>query len=68
LADRLCKSGPRAVQATKEITIRSQGLPFGDAFRMGEAIRRLARAGAAEDIPEGLAAYRERREPQFKNR
>ena len=67
LADKLCQVGPRSVQATKEIAIRGQGLPFPDAFRMGEAIRRLARAGANEDVAEGLAAYRERREPQFKN-
>lgn len=68
LAARLCLAGPRAVQATKEITIRSQGLPFGDAFRMGEALRRLARAGAQVDAAEGVAAYRERREPRFQNR
>jgi enoyl-CoA hydratase/carnithine racemase len=68
LADRLCRSGPRAVQATKEIAVRGQGVPFADAFRMGEAIRRLARAGANEDVQEGLAAYRERRDPHFQNR
>ncbi|MGD9894984.1 MAG: enoyl-CoA hydratase/isomerase family protein [Dehalococcoidia bacterium] len=67
LAARLCRSGPRAVQATKEIAVRGQGLPFGDAFRLGEAIRRLARDAAKNDIQEGLAAYRERREPQFHN-
>jgi hypothetical protein len=48
------------VQATKEIAIRGQGIPFGDAFRLGEAIRRLARDAAKKDIQEGLAAYRER--------
>jgi enoyl-CoA hydratase/carnithine racemase len=68
LAERLCRVGPRAVQATKEIAIRGQSLPFGDAFRMGEAIRRLARAGAQQDVAEGIAAYRERREPAFTNR
>ncbi len=68
LADQLCLAGPRAVQATKEIAIRSQSLPFGDAFRMGEAIRRVARAGAQEDIREGVAAFRERRPPRFQNR
>lgn len=68
LADRLCAAGPRAVQATKEIAVRGQGIPFPEAFRMGEAIRRLARAGAQEDIREGLAAFRERRAPRFENR
>ena len=67
LADRLCAACPRAVQATKEIAIRGQRLPWGDAFRMGEAIRRLARAGAQEDVREGLAAFRERRQPRFQN-
>lgn len=68
LAARLCQSGPRAVQATKEIAVRGQGIPFSEAFRMGEAIRRLARAGATEDIAEGVSAYRERRTPNFQNR
>lgn len=68
LAERLCRSGPRAVQATKEIAVRGQGIPFADAFRMGEAIRRLARNAAQQDIQEGLAAYRERRDAQFQNR
>ena len=67
LAAKLCAAGPRAVQATKEIAVRGQGIPFSEAFRMGEAIRRLARAGANQDVAEGLAAYRERREPKFQN-
>ncbi|MGI8549502.1 MAG: enoyl-CoA hydratase/isomerase family protein [Dehalococcoidia bacterium] len=67
LAAQLCRVGPRAVQATKEIAIRGQKLPWGDAFRLGEGIRRLARAGAQADIQEGLAAYRERRDASFQN-
>jgi enoyl-CoA hydratase/carnithine racemase len=45
---------------------RGLQLPFGDAVRMGESLRRVATA--SEDAREGPRAFRENREPQFKGR
>jgi enoyl-CoA hydratase/carnithine racemase len=66
LAQRLCRNGPLAVRATKEMAYRSLEVPFDDAVRMGEAMRRLV--NASEDAREGPAAFREKRTPEFKGR
>ncbi len=66
LADRLCRSAPLAVRATKEVAKRGSQLPFADAIRLGETMRRVA--GATEDAREGMAAAREGREPVWKAR
>ncbi len=66
LAERLCLSAPLAVRATKEVAARGQELPFVDAIRFGETMRRVA--GATEDAREGMAAAREKREPEWKGR
>jgi enoyl-CoA hydratase/carnithine racemase len=66
LALRLCRNGPLAVRATKEVIYRSQNMAFGDAVRMGESLRRLV--NATEDAREGPRAFQEKREAQFKGR
>ncbi len=66
LAERLCKPAPLAIRATKEVAWRGQELPFVDAIRFGETMRRVA--GATEDAREGPAAFREKRAPQWKGR
>ncbi len=66
LADRLCRAAPLAQRATKEIAWRAQFLPWADAVRMGETMRRVA--GATDDAQEGLAAYAEGRSPTWRAR
>ena len=66
LADRLCAGAPLAVRAVKEMAYRGQALPWTDAVRMGEAMRRLAQN--TEDAAEGRAAAAEGRPPQWKAR
>ena len=63
LAERLCKSAPLAVRATKEVAWRSQQLSFLDAIRFGETVRRVA--GSTADAREGMLAGREKREPKW---
>jgi len=66
LADRLCQSAPLAVRATKEVAARGQQLPFVDAIRFGETMRRVA--GATDDAKEGMAAAREKRQAVWQAR
>jgi enoyl-CoA hydratase/carnithine racemase len=66
LAERLCHAAPLAVRATKEVAKRGLGMPFQDAIRFGETMRRVA--GDTEDAREGLAAAREKRQPVWKAR
>jgi E-phenylitaconyl-CoA hydratase len=66
LADRLLQAAPLAARATKEVAARGRYLPWAEAVRFGETIRRVA--AGAEDAAEGLAAARERRPPNWKGR
>ena len=66
LADRLCAGAPLAVRAVKEMAYRGQTLPWTDAVRMGETMRRLV--AASDDAAEGRAAAAERRAPEWKGR
>lgn len=66
LADRLCQGAPLAVRAVKEMAYRGQVLPWVDAVRMGEAIRKVVLA--TDDAAEGMAAAREGRPPRWRAR
>jgi (E)-benzylidenesuccinyl-CoA hydratase len=66
LADRLCQGAPLAVRAVNEMAHRGSHVPWEDAVRMGEAMRRLV--GATEDAREGLRAAAEHRAPHWRGR
>jgi enoyl-CoA hydratase/carnithine racemase len=66
LADRLCQGAPLAVRAVKEMAYRGQQLPWTDAVRMGETMRRVVLT--TEDAREGGAAAREGRPPKWRGR
>jgi E-phenylitaconyl-CoA hydratase len=66
LAERLCTGAPLAVRATKEMATRGRTLPWTDAVRMGETMRRVV--GGSEDAAEGRRARREGRAPEWRAR
>ena len=66
LAERLLKPAPLAIRATKEVASRGQEVPFMEAIRFGETMRRGA--GATEDATEGRTARAEGREPDWQAR
>ena len=63
LAARLLLSAPLAVRATKEVARRGQELPFVDAIRFGETMRRVARNTA--DAKVGPASFRDKTTPTW---
>jgi enoyl-CoA hydratase/carnithine racemase len=63
LAERLCQGAPLAVRAVNEIAHRGRHLPWEDAVRMGEAMRRLV--ASTDDAREGMQAAAERRAPRW---
>lgn len=66
LADRLCQGAPLAVRAVNEMAHRGSHLPWEDAVRMGEAMRRVL--GATDDAREGMQAAAEKRPPRWTGR
>jgi len=66
LADRLLRAAPLAARATKEMAARGQRLPWVEAVRFGETMRRVA--AATEDAREGWTAAGEGREPRWRGR
>ncbi len=66
LARRLCNGGPLAVRAVKEMAYRGQELPWVDAVRFGETLRRFV--AQTDDAREGMAARREGRRPEWRGR
>jgi enoyl-CoA hydratase/carnithine racemase len=66
LAERLLRAAPLAARATKEMAARGRRLPWLEAVRFGETMRRVA--AATDDAREGWTAAREGREPQWRGR
>ena len=65
-AARLVAAAPLAARATKEVAVRAQHLPPLEAIRFGETMRKVATA--TEDSREGIAAFAERRRPEWRGR
>jgi len=66
LAVRLIRGAPLAQRAIKEMASRGRELPWIDAVRFGETMRKVA--GATEDAAEGVTAAAERRDPHWRGR
>ena len=66
LAERLCKSAPLAVRATKEVAVRTRTMPWIESVRFGETMRIVATNSA--DATEGRTAFREKRTPNWQGK
>ena len=66
MADVVCKNGPLAVRAIKELAVRSQYMPLDHGLRMEEAIQQVLMT--TEDAKEGPRAFAEKRPADFKGR
>ena len=65
-ARRIAANAPLAVQAAKELAVRSRDMDLGTGVRVEAFINRLLMA--TEDAKEGPAAFREKRPADFKGR
>jgi enoyl-CoA hydratase/carnithine racemase len=65
-AEKLAKNGPLSVRASKEVAYKSLELPYSEAARFEASM--YERMLETEDVVEGHAAFRERREPVWKGR
>ncbi len=65
-ARRLAANAPLALQAAKELALRSRDVDLATGLRMEQVINRMLMA--TEDAKEGPAAFSEKRPPQFKGR
>ena len=62
----LTDAAPLAQRATKEVAWRTADMGWIESVRFGEIMRKVA--GATDDVAEGLAAWREKRKPQWRGR
>lgn len=65
-ARRIAANAPLAVQAAKELAIRSESMDLNTGLRMEQIANRLL--WTTEDVREGPVAFAERRPPNFKGR
>ncbi len=65
-AAEIAENAPLAVQATKEMAIRSRDMDLETGLRMEQAMNRILQA--SEDVQEGVAAFSEKRPPRFRGR
>ena len=65
-ADRIAANAPLAVQAAKELAVRSLDMDLTTGLRMEAMVSRTLRE--TEDAKEGPSAFREKRKPEFRGR
>lgn len=66
IAQKIAENAPLAVQATKELALRSRDVDRGTGLRLEQTVNRLLQFTA--DAKEGPAAFSERRPPSFVGR
>lgn len=65
-ARRVAANAPLAVQAAKELAVRSRDMDLASGLRMEQMVSRILQQ--TEDVQEGRAAFAEKRKPNFKGR
>lgn len=65
-ARRIAANAPLAVQAAKELAIRSLDLDLASGLRLEQMVNRILQQ--TEDVQEGRAAFAEKRPPRFRGR
>ena len=63
VAERIARQAPLAVQAAKELAVRSRDVDTNTGLRMEQLMVRILRE--TDDAKEGPAAFREKRKPAF---
>jgi len=62
----LTEAAPLAQRATKEVAWRTADMGWIESVRFGEVMRKVA--AATDDVTEGMAAWREKRKPEWRGR
>lgn len=66
MAERICANAPLAVQTAKMAVWQGLDLPLEEGLRLEQALGEPLRQ--TEDVQEGIAAFAEKRKPQFKGK
>jgi E-phenylitaconyl-CoA hydratase len=66
LAGRIARNAPLAVQTVRAAAYRGLGLPLADGLRLEQMLAEPLRA--TEDADEGIRAFAEKRDPEFRGR
>ena len=66
MAERIKENAPLAVQAAKELAVRSQDMSLADGLRMEQLVNRILHQ--SEDTRTAKTAFAEKRKPEFRGR